>query len=112
MGPHYKYSSNWVIKYCGGKRPDNPNLCICWTKGPIRRLGIARGQEKTLPKGSALVREGMESDQNHLASGSRKSPSLARQCRGEKGWPAIKSDTPDHPVEHDKYWERTGQRKA
>ena len=65
--------------------PDNPNLCICWTKGPIRGLGIARGQEKTLMKGSALVREGMESDQNHLGSGLRKNPSSAMRSRGEKG---------------------------
>ena len=83
--------------------PDNPNLCIYWTKGPIRELKVARGQEKTLLNDSTLVSEGMESNLSHPGSGSRKSPYSARQCRGEKGWFAIKSDTSGHSVEHDKY---------
>ena len=44
----------------------------------------------------------MESNRNHPGSGSRKNLSSARQCREEKVWSAIKSDTPDHSMEQDK----------
>ena len=33
-----------------GKRLGNPNQCICWAKGPIQELEIARGQEKHFRK--------------------------------------------------------------
>ena len=71
-------------------------------QGPNPRTRGGPRTGKTLPKGSALVSKGMKSNRNHLGSGSRKNPSLARQCRGEKVWSAIKSDTPDHSVEQDK----------
>ena len=54
----------------------------------------------------------MESNWNHPGSGSGENPSSASQCRGEKEWSVIKSDTPDHSVEHDKCQEGTGQRKT
>ena len=47
--------------------------------------------------------EEMKSDQSHLEGGLRKNPFLARQGRGQRVWPAIKSDTPDHSMEEDKY---------
>ena len=43
----------------------------------------------------------MESNRNHPGSGSRKNLSSARQCREEKVWSAIKSDTPDHSMEQE-----------
>ena len=33
----------------------------------------------------------------------RKNSSSARQGRGQREWAAIKSDTPDHSMEDDKY---------
>ena len=72
-------------------------------QGPNLRTRDSPRTKKTLPKGSALVSEGMKSNRNHSGSGSRKNPSSARQCQGEKGRSVIKSDTPDHSVEHDKY---------
>ena len=44
------HTCNSVDGRCGGKMPDNPNLCIYWTKGPIRELEVARGQEKHFQK--------------------------------------------------------------
>ena len=42
----------------------------------------------------------------------RKNSSSARQGQGQRGRSAIESDTPDHSMEEDKYWERKWQRKA
>ena len=101
------------ISHCGGKKAREPESVHVMDKGrPNPRTRDSPRIRKTLPKSSALVSEGMESNRNHSESSSRKSPSLARQCRGEKGWPTIKSDTPNHSVEQDKYWKGTGQRKA
>ena len=50
-----------------------------------------------------LVSEEVKSDQSHLWGGPRKNPSSAKQGRGQKVWPVIKSDTPDHSMEEDKY---------
>ena len=72
-------------------------------QGPNPRTRDSPRTIKTLPKGFALVSEEMKSNWNHPESGSRNNPSLARQCRGEKVWFAIKSDTLDHSMEHDKY---------
>ena len=72
-------------------------------QGPNLRTRGSSRTRKILSKGFALVSEGMKSNRNHSGSGSRKNPSSARQCQGEKGRSAIKSDTPDHSVEHDKY---------
>ena len=92
----------YFVCNCGGKRPGNPNLCICWAKGPIRELKVARGQEKHFRKGSMLISEGMKSNRNHPRSNLRNHPPSARQCRGENVWSAIKSDIPDHSMEQDK----------
>ena len=72
-------------------------------QGPNMRTRGKPRTRKTLSKGSVLVSKGMESNRNHPRSGSGKNPSSTRQCQGEKGRSAIKSDTPDHSVEHDKY---------
>ena len=72
-------------------------------QGPNPRTRGSLRTRKTLPKGSELVSEGLESNRNHPGSDSRNNPSSARQCQGEKGWFAIKSDTPDHSVGQDKY---------
>ena len=50
-----------------------------------------------------LVSEEMKSDQSHPEGGLRKNPSSANQGRGQKVWSVIKSDTPDHSMEEDKY---------
>ena len=50
-----------------------------------------------------LVSEEMKSDQSHPGGGPRKNPSSTRQSRGQRVWSAIKSDTPDHSMEEDKY---------
>ena len=71
-------------------------------QGPNPRTRGSLRTRITLSKGFELVSEGMEPNWNHPGSGSRKNPSLARQCRGEKVWFVIKSDTPDHSMEHDK----------
>ena len=59
-----------------------------------------------------LASEEIKSDQNHPGGGPRKSPSLANQGRGQRVWSIIKCDTPDHPMEDDKYYEGIGQMKA
>ena len=82
------------------KQPESMHML---DQGPNPRTQGSPRTRKTLPKGSALVSEGMESNQNHPGSDSRKNPTSARQCQGKKGWSVIKSDTPDHFVEHDKY---------
>ena len=45
----------------------------------------------------------MKSDQSHPGGGSRKNPSSASQSQGQKVWSVIKSDTPNHPMEDDKF---------
>ena len=77
----YKYTPRlkkvkifYFVCNCGGKRPGNSNLCICWAKGPIRELKVARGQEKHFRKGSMLISEGMKSNRNHPRSNLRKNP--------------------------------------
>ena len=95
--------------YCGGEKARQPEFVHVMDQGPSpRNRDSPRTRDssrtrKTLSKGSGLVSEGMESNRNHSRSGLRKSPSSARQCQGEKGWSAIKSDTPDHSVEQEKY---------
>ena len=89
--------------YCGGEKARQPEFVHVMDQGPSPRTRDSPRTRKTLSKGSALVSEGMESNWNHSRSGLRKSPSSARQCQGEKGWPAIKCNTPNHSVEHDKY---------
>ena len=44
-----------------------------------------------------------KSDQNHPRGGPGKSPSSARQGRGQKVWSAIKSNISDHSIEKDRY---------
>ena len=89
--------------YCGGEKARQPEFVHVMDQGPSPRTRDSPRTRKTLLKGSALVSEGMESNRNHSRSGLRKSPSSARQCQGEKGWPAITCDTPNHSMEHDKY---------
>ena len=86
-----------------GENAKQPESVHVMDQGPNPRTRDSPRTRKTLPKGFALVSEGMESNRNHSGSGSRKSPSSARQCLGENGWLAIKSDAPNHFVEHDKY---------
>ena len=86
-----------------GMKARQPESVHMLDQGPNPRTRDSPKTRKTLPKGSVLVSEGMESNRNHPGSGSRKNPSSARQCQGEKGWFVIKSDTPDHSVEQDKY---------
>ena len=89
-----------------GERARQPESVHMMDQGPNPRTRDSprtRKKKNTLPKGSASVSEGMESNRNHSGSGSRKNPSSAKQCRGENGWSAIKSDTPNHSVERDKY---------
>ena len=81
-------------------------------QGPNPRTRGRPRTRKTLPKGSTLVREGMEFNRNHPGRGLRKNPSSARQCREENVWLVIKSDTPDHSMEQDKCQEGTRRRKA
>ena len=50
-----------------------------------------------------LESEEVKSDQSHLLGGPRKNPSLAKQGRGQKVWPIIKSDTLNRSMEKDKY---------
>ena len=50
-----------------------------------------------------LASEEIKSDQSHPEGGPRKNPSSVRQGRGKRVWFAIKSDTPDHSMEEDKY---------
>ena len=50
-----------------------------------------------------LASEEVKSDQSHPGGGSRKNPSSASQGRGQRVWSVIKSDTPNHPMEEDKY---------
>ena len=82
-----------------GMKVRQPESVHMLEQGPNPRTRDSSKTRKTLPKGSVLVNEGMESNWNHPGSGSRKNPSSARQCRGEKGWSVIKSDTSDHSVE-------------
>ena len=86
-----------------GMKARQPESVHMLDQRPNPRTRDSPKTRKTLPKGSVLVSEGMESNRNHPGSGSRKNPSSARQCRGEKGWSVIKSDTSDHFVEQDKY---------
>ena len=86
-----------------GMKARQPESVHMLDQGPNPRTRDSPKTRKTLPKGSVLVSEGMESNRNHPVSGSRKNPSSVRQCRGEKEWSAIKSNTPDHSVEQDKY---------
>ena len=86
-----------------GENAKQPESVHVMDQGPNPRTRDSPRTRKTLPKGSALVSEGMESNRNHSGSGSRKSPSSARQCLGENGRLTIKSDAPNHFVEHDKY---------
>ena len=86
-----------------GMKAKQPESMHMLDQGPNLRTRGSPRTRKTLPKGSVLVSEGMKSNQNYLGNGSRKNPSSARQCRGKKGWFVIKSDTPDHSMEHDKY---------
>ena len=66
----------YFVCNCGGKRPGNPNLCICWAKGPIRELKVARGQEKHFRKGSMLISEGMKSNRKSSQEQFEKEPPL------------------------------------
>ena len=50
-----------------------------------------------------LVSEEMKSDQSHLRGDSRKNPFSARQGREQRVWSVIKSNTPNHSIEDDKY---------
>ena len=86
-----------------GMEAKQPEFVHMLDQGPNLRTQGSSRTRKTLMKGSALVSEGMESNRNHPGSGSRKNPSSTRQCQGKKGWSVIKSDTPDHFMEHDKY---------
>ena len=88
-----------------GERARQPESVHMMDQGPNLRTqdNLRTRKKNTLPKGSASISEGMESNRNHSGSGSRKNPSSAKQCRGENGWSAIKSDTPNHSVEPDKY---------
>ena len=86
-----------------GMKARQPESVHMLDQGPNSRARASSRTRKTLPKGSALVSEGMESNRNHPGSGSRKNSSSARQCRGKKGWSIIKRDTLNHFVEQDKY---------
>ena len=68
-------------------------------QGPNPRIE----DKKTRPQGSVLASEEVKSDQSHPGGGSRKNPSSASQGRGQRVWSVIKSDTPNHPMEEDKY---------
>ena len=52
-----------------------------------------------------LASEEMKSDQSHPRCGPRKNLFSARksQGQGQRVWSTIKSDTPDHSMEDDKY---------
>ena len=86
-----------------GMKAKQPEFVHMLDQGPNLRTRGSSRTRKILSKGFALVSEGMESNWNHPGSSSRKNLSSARQCRGEKGWSAIKSYTPNHSVEQDKY---------
>ena len=59
-----------------GMKARQPESVHMLDQGPNPRTRGSPRTRKTLPKGFALVSEGMESNQNHPESGSRKNPSV------------------------------------